>query len=81
MRSAFVRKRCELLRLKLLRERADDLVEIALHDRLDLVERQVDPVIGDATLRKVVRTNALAAIARADQALAVRRLLLLTLAP
>src|SRR5256885_1639016 len=71
------RQRRELLGLELLRQRVDELVQIAVHDRVDLVERQIDPMIGPAPLRKVVRANALAAIARADQALAMRRLLLL----
>src|SRR6184192_3064073 len=75
----FSRQRRELLGLKLLRERVDDLVEVAVHYGVDLVERQIDPVIGHAALRKVVRANALAPIARPDQALAVRGFLLLAL--
>src|SRR5436190_14286525 len=73
------RQRCELLGLKFLSECDDELVEIAVHDRVDFVQRQIDAVIGDAALRKVVRANALAAIARADQALSMRGLFLLTL--
>src|SRR6478672_12732195 len=70
-------ERRELLGLEFLRQRADQLIEIALHDRVDLVERQVDPVIGHASLRKVVRADPLAAIPGTDQALPVRCLLLL----
>ena len=65
----------------LLRERRGQLVELAVHDRVDLVERHVDPVIGDAPLRKVVRADPLAAVAAPDERLAHRRLLLLALAP
>jgi methyl-accepting chemotaxis protein len=48
---------------------------VAVHDRrVDLVQRQVDAVVGDAALRKVVGADALGAVAAADQALArVRR--------
>ena len=67
----FARQRGELLGLMLLRERVDQLVEVAVHDRVDLVERQVDPVIGHAALRKIVGADALAAVARSDQALAI----------
>ena len=46
----------------------DDLVQVAVHDRVDLVQRQVDPVIGDAALRKIVRADALAAVAASRSA-------------
>src|SRR5262245_37407247 len=46
---------------------ADQLVHLAVEDALDLVQRQVDPVIGDAALREVVGADALGAVARADQ--------------
>ncbi|ABA50496.1 hypothetical protein BURPS1710b_3601 [Burkholderia pseudomallei 1710b] len=51
-------------------ERGDQLVEIAVHDLFELVQRQVDPVIGHPALREVVRADPLGAVARADQALA-----------
>ena len=48
----------------------------ALEDHLvDLVERQIDPVISDATLGKVIGADALRAIAGADLAAAVGRAL------
>ncbi len=75
--SRLARQRGELLGLVLLRERVDELVEVAVHDRVDLVEREVDAVVGHAALREIVGADALAAIAAADQALAQRRLLLL----
>ena len=43
------------------------------HDVAELVQREVDAVIGDAALRKVVRADALGAIARAHLQLAVPR--------
>ena len=43
-------------------ERSGELVEIAVQDRVDLVERQVDPVVGDPSLRKVVGADSLAAL-------------------
>src|SRR5262249_53432266 len=73
----------ELLGLVLGSERVDDVVELAVHDAVDLVERQVDAVVGDAALREVVGADALRAVARADQGLArrggLRRELLLLL--
>ena len=57
--------------LVLCRQRIDEFVEIAGHDAIDLVERQVDAVIGDAALREIVGADALAAIAGADLGFAV----------
>src|SRR5512134_3805597 len=74
-------ERGQLFRLVLLREGVRQLGEVAVHDRVDPVEREVDPVVGDATLRKIVGADALAAIAAADHALAHRRLLLLPFLP
>src|SRR5690606_42065700 len=67
-RSLVDAKRCELIGAVLVRERAYDLFEIALHDRVELVERELDAVIGQAALRKVVRADALGPVARADKA-------------
>src|SRR6185312_13747109 len=72
--------RGELLGVGFLRQRLGDLVEVAVHDVGDPVEREVDPMIGDAALREVVRADALAAIAAADQALALGGLLGMALA-
>src|SRR5262245_21901173 len=58
------------------------LVEVAGDDGVELVEVEVDAVVGDAVLREVVGADALAAVAGADLAaallgaLAVQRLLL-----
>src|SRR5688572_17041589 len=54
-------------------QRVDDLFHFTLHDAVELVKRQVDPVIGAATLREVVGANALGAVAAADLALAGTR--------
>src|SRR3954447_6049966 len=51
-------------------KRIEQLVELAVHDALDLVERQVDAVVGDAALRKVVGADPLRTVAGADQRLA-----------
>src|SRR5581483_11963733 len=39
-------------------------------DAVQLIERKVDAVVSDAALRKIIGADALAAVARADQALA-----------
>ena len=56
-------------------ERVDDLVEIAVHHLVDAVQRQFDPVLGHTSLREVVGTDLLGAVARSDLAAALRRLL------
>jgi hypothetical protein len=48
------------------RQRADQFVEVAVDDGRQLVEGEVDAMIGDASLRVVVGADALAAIARTD---------------
>ena len=48
-----------------------DLGHIAVHDEIDFVQRQVDAVIGDAALRKIIGADALGTIAGADQRLAL----------
>src|SRR3989440_302734 len=62
------------------RQPVDDLVEIALQDRGQAIQRQPDPVVGHAALAEVVGANPLAPLAGADLRLAVGghgRLLLL----
>src|SRR5215467_5144861 len=49
----------ELLSLEFLRERGGELVQVAVHDLIDLVQGEIDAVISDAALRKVVSANAL----------------------
>ena len=45
-------------------ERLDDLVQrFAGNDLLQLVERQVDPVVGDAPLRKIVGPDSFGPVA------------------
>src|SRR5262245_61869899 len=48
-----------------------DVVQMAGDDTVQLVQRQVDAVVGDAVLREVVRADALGAIAGADQGAAL----------
>src|SRR5262245_5636906 len=43
-------------------QRVDDLVELAQHHAIELVERQVDAVIGDAPLREIVGADALGTV-------------------
>src|SRR4051794_20036824 len=56
-------------------EPARVLVEFPRHDLVDLVQREVDAMVGYAALREVVRADAVAAIAGADQPLAGGRFL------
>jgi hypothetical protein len=55
-------------------QRLRQFLYVAVHDGVDPIQREVDAVIGDAPLREVVGADALAAIARPDQALARARL-------
>src|SRR5438045_1513997 len=68
--SAARREARELLGLMFGRQRPGDLVQVAVHDRVDLVEREIDTVIGHAPLREVVGADPVRAVARADEALA-----------
>src|SRR5690606_581193 len=70
---------CQLFCLKFLLQRPYDRVQVAAHDMRQLVQRQVDAVIGNPPLREVVRANALGAIARTDLELARLRFLALAL--
>src|SRR3954462_803059 len=70
----------ELLGLVLRHQRAGDLVQVAGHHLVDLVEREVDAMVGHAALREVVGADAVAAVAGAHEALAGRRFLGLLLA-
>ena len=68
-------QRGELLRLVLCGQSRDDLLEITVHDSLKAIEREVDAVVGHAALRVIVRADSFGAVPRADQALALARLL------
>src|SRR5689334_20193481 len=57
----------ELLGLILARQSVGQLEKVPVDDCVDLVERQIDAVVGHPALRKVVGANALAAVAAADQ--------------
>src|SRR5260370_725340 len=58
---------CQSLLLIEIPQGLDQLAEIAGDDGIELVEVQVNAVIRDAVLREIVRANALAAIAGANQ--------------
>src|SRR5438876_6195682 len=48
------------------RERVDQRIERAVEHLVELMEREIDAMVGDARLRKVVGADALGAVARAD---------------
>jgi hypothetical protein len=50
-----------------LHERSDNLVEITLDDLVQLVKSQIDSVIGQTILRKIIRPNSLTSISRTNQ--------------
>src|SRR5512145_1079044 len=65
------RHRGELLGLMFGHQRACEFADVAVHDGVHLVQREVDAVVGDPTLRKIVGADALGTVAAADQALAL----------
>src|SRR5882672_3384297 len=65
--SPLLRDGGELLGLMLGEQRLCQLTEVAIHDVVDLVEREADAVVGDPPLRKIVGADALGAVARADE--------------
>src|SRR5690606_18907759 len=67
--------RRELLGLVRRVQRLEQLVHVAVQDRVELVEREPDAVIGQAVLREVVGADALGSIARAHHGPASGRLL------
>src|SRR5260221_601816 len=67
--SGILREARELLGLVLGGERRADLRQVAVHDRVDLVQCEFDAGVGDAPLRKIVGADAIRAVARADEAL------------
>ena len=46
-------------------------LQVAFHDAIEIVERQTDPMIGDAVLRKIVGPDFFFAPAGADLAFAL----------
>jgi len=61
-----IRDLVKLLSLEVCGYSFEDLVELAFHDQVELVQRQADSMIGEAVLGEVVRPNFFASIARAD---------------
>ena len=49
----------------------DHIAQVALHDAQEFVKREVDSVVGEAPLRKVVGTDAVRSVATADEAFAL----------
>ena len=47
-------------------QRIQQRIELALEDAVEVVQRQADPVVGDAVLAEVVRAALAAALTRAD---------------
>src|SRR5262245_8011320 len=64
--AGLVRTPTEQLCLAMRAERRDELVEIAVEDLVELVEREADPVIGYAILREIVRADLLRSLGRPD---------------
>ena len=52
-------------------EGVDDLIEIAVHHGIQLIQGQTDAVIGQSSLREIVSSDALIAHAGADLAAAL----------
>ena len=51
-------------------QRIDDVVNLPFHHSVQLIDREIDPVIRQPPLRKIVGADALAAIAAAHHRLA-----------
>ena len=51
-------------------QRTNQLIEVAVHDIIELVQRQIDTVIGDAALRKIIGANAFGPVPGSDLKLA-----------
>jgi hypothetical protein len=71
--ASFLLIRRQPRRLILRRQRIDKLVELPLHDAIDLIKCKIDPMVRNPPLREIIRPDALAAITCADLRLAVRR--------
>ena len=52
-------------------QREDNFLELSVHDRINLVQRQINPMVSDASLRKIVGANSFTAISGSNLALAV----------
>ena len=65
----------EFFGLVLLIRAPDQLLDLAVHDVVELVQRQIDAVVGDPALREIIGADAFGAVARADLELAGLRLL------
>ena len=46
----------------------DDLLDVSVHDLVQLIESQVDPVVGHTSLWEVIGTDLLGTISRTDLA-------------
>ena len=61
-RAPLIRKRREQFRLVLVDQRLDHVLECPIHDLGQLVEGEIDAMIGDAALREVVGPDTLGAM-------------------
>src|SRR6266849_1406209 len=60
------RSGAQCLRLLLRRQGVDKRIDFAVQHVVELAERQVDAMVGDAGLREVVSANSFRTVARAD---------------
>lgn len=67
----------QLFRLVRRYTRVDDFLNIAVHNFVQLVEREIDAVIGHAALRKIVGADLLGAVTGPDLAAPRLRLFVL----
>gem|GEM_PF-6636923 len=72
-----LRQRGQLFSLVFVDQGLDDGVQVSLHETFQLVQGEVDTVIGDAPLGKVIGANAFRAVAAAHQGFAGLGLFLL----
>ena len=60
-------ERCELLSLMLGHQRIGQFFQIAVHHHIEFIQCQIDPVVRNASLRKIIGADAFAAVTRTDQ--------------
>ena len=69
--SLLFRHLAELAGLLVLVEAVDHALEVAVHERGDVVHREADAVVGDAALGEVIGADLVAPVARPDLPLAL----------
>ena len=68
------RFRLQFLRLIVCDEGVDEIIELAFHDEMELVDGEADAMVGDAILFEVVSADFFGAVAGADLRAAFARL-------